>query len=530
MVSLRELVKFIKKTSIPFLILLCGMLSAEPPKYTATDLDNSLKYYYKVSKKQNLSVNDRLAILHRIKAKYKDSALDFTQLDKEIALLEGVKKTSHTKKESAHATAQRKPSYPSLKRFFVEESADSYTINLHCDKPDSYNSFLLKDPDPAAPPKIILDLYGIIDDLPKEQKEFVFKSQTVDKVKVGLFEKEPNPIVRVVVFLKKNAPYKVNAIDQGFSITVKKDASEIKSVVEPTVAVSTAPVVDPNRTVGVPSKKYEYRIEPGDVLGINIYPADELSRETPVSPDGNISLPLIGVVAAKGETPENLSEILKKRYAKFISKPDVVVIVKQYAKRHVFITGEIKTTGAFPYKENFRLMELISQAGGFTEKANRREIKVYRGEGPSKKTFLIDIEDIIKSGDFTKDFQLAPGDIVEVPPGARKISVLGDVKNPGNYDYRENIKLIEALSLAGGFSDSAKISQITILRKEGGVTKTLKVNADDILKGKTDDIPLNPEDTVYLPKKTLSSATWWVQNVMPWLSLISLILIIRAGI
>ncbi len=510
-------------------VSLINFLPENLSAYTQDDLEASLKYYYKVSSSQNLSPNDRLAILLKIKSKYKGKNLDFTELENAISLQEKQRKKT-IRKEEPFKEKSRKPPISSVKKITVDDLGDSLNVEIISDKPKSSNSFLLKDPDPLVAPKIILDLYGVTVDFTKEEKEIFVKSETIEKVKAGQFEKEPL-IVRVVVFLKKPANYQIKEKDSGFSIVVKKENSEIKKETpppSPAVAVETS-----KRDIRVESpviKRTGYKIEPGDILTVNIYPAEELSREVVVEPGGEITLPLVGVLNAKGETVEKLSEKLKKLYSKYISSPEVSVIVKQYAKRRIFITGEVKSTGGFPYRENLRLIELISQAGGFTEKANRRGIKIYRGEGASKKTFIVDIDEIIKTGDFSKDFLLEPADMVEVSVGAKKISVLGDVRHPGNYDFRENLKLLEAISLAGGFSETAKISSVSILRKEGDKTKFIAVNVDEILKGKKADIELKVDDTIYLPKKTISSANWWLQNVMPWLSLLSLILVIRAGI
>lgn len=273
-----------------------------------------------------------------------------------------------------------------------------------------------------------------------------------------------------------------------------------------------------------------YKIESGDVLQINVYPAKELSQEAVVQPDGTVSLPLAGSVLAAGMTTAELAKSVAEKLSRYVANPQVSVNVKQFSGRYVYIIGEVKTVGSYPYKKDMRLLDLISASGGFTDGANRKEIKVYRGKDRDKKTYTVNIEDIIKTGNFANDFVLQPQDTVEVPRGRIQVAVLGEVKNPGYYDWHENLKLVELLSLAGGFSNASNITAITILRVEGSKTIPIKVNLKKILSGDSPDIIIKSQDTVYVPQKAIASASWLISTIFPLLSLISIILVIRSGL
>jgi len=589
-------------------------------QYTQKDLDASFNYYRRLSDTQKLSPNDRLAILNRILEKYSSTdGLDLSKVKLEIKKQQSAKNQKTATTPIANTAAQKSapshhPNPPSQPQAIInassaspspskdkknqpdnkanvsnshhlflwdailEETDNEYILNLIADKPESQNSFILKDPDPQEPPKIILDLYGLSEKIKNQsKKEIDFPpetSATLKKIKIAQFEKEPAPVVRVVFFLKKPTRYSIKDTDTGVSVILLKDDSDkgkkilsaksdtaTKSDGMPPTAstkvpaavpapsasfadikttvttVASAPPTDylqpPTDSPQIPQAKTAYRIEPGDVLSVNITPAEDLSRDVAVSPDGDITLPLIGVVRASGNTTSRLAESLARAYSKYISNPEVSVTIKQYARRTVFITGELKSTGGFPYKDGLRLLELISQAGGFTDKADRKRIKIIRGDGGSRKTFIVDTEEIVRTGDLARDFVLEAGDMVEVPEGVKKkISILGDVRTPGYYDYKDGLKLVEAVSMAGGFTDTARITKVSILRKSSGDTQSqpITINLDEILKGTKSDFAIMPDDTIYIPRKSISSANWWVSNVLPWLSLISLILVIRGGL
>jgi polysaccharide export outer membrane protein len=308
----------------------------------------------------------------------------------------------------------------------------------------------------------------------------------------------------------------------------------ITDVVESTFTFASSPAaVKTLDTFEKTSKNVaeDYLIDNSDILGITVYPSDELSREVVVQPDGNITFPLIGAVQAKGLTVKKLEAKMAQSLSRYVSSPQISITVKQFSRRQVFITGEVKGVGAYNYKDNLRLLEFISSIGGFNDTANRTEVKIYRGPPTQRQIHLVNVAEIVKTGDFSKDFMLEPGDIIEVQKGQAKISILGDIRSPGYYDYKENMKLIDLVSLAGGFNDSAKITEVSIIHQINDNERTTKsVNFKKILSGKDKDAPLYSGDTVYFPKGKMESANYFVNTILPWLTLITLVIAIKGGI
>ena len=330
------------------------------------------------------------------------------------------------------------------------------------------------------------------------------------------------------ILLKIYDKYKNTSIDKsGLLREIKKVKPDFQE--ENSTEIKSDKKIQETKPPESEKEKEGYRIEQGDVLSIFVQPADELSRETIVLQDGTIDFPLIGNVKAKGLTAKELSKVIEQGLSLYVTKPSVSVRVKYFSRRQVFVMGEVLRPGAYEYRENLRLFDLITTAGGFTQFSGTKNIKVHRGEPQDRKTINVDLDEILKSGDLSKDFILEPGDIVEVPRQPKKISVIGEVRTPGNYDWKENMFVLDAVSVAGGPGDLAKLGSVKVFRETGTSRKTFEVNLKKVMSGNTQlDKKLEPGDIVFVPKKTLASGQWFVNTVLPWLSLISLVLVIIA--
>jgi polysaccharide export outer membrane protein len=170
-------------------------------------------------------------------------------------------------------------------------------------------------------------------------------------------------------------------------------------------------------TAATPGKNLDidYTIKNGDVLSIIVYPADELGREVTVQPDGNIEINLIGSIKVTGLSANALARALEARLSAFVKNPQVSVIIKKFSGYQVFVTGAVRTTGAYDYHEGLKVMELTSKAGGCLDEAQITKIRVIRGEGGNKRIYVVNLDHIMNKGRTEKDIALYPGDVVFVP-------------------------------------------------------------------------------------------------------------------
>lgn len=105
----------------------------------------------------------------------------------------------------------------------------------------------------------------------------------------------------------------------------------------------------------------------------------------------------------------------------------------------------------------------------------------------------------------------------------RRVAVIGEIRSPGFYEYRDGMKMLELVAQAGGLADTARASKVTILRE--GEKDGMRVNFQAVLDGDvTRDVALRPGDTIYIPKTILNKKSTWISNnILPYLTLSTLI-------
>jgi polysaccharide export outer membrane protein len=181
-----------------------------------------------------------------------------------------------------------------------------------------------------------------------------------------------------------------------------------------TVAGNSAADVAP-RSAGAGQLPPRYVIGPEDVLSIVFWGYKEMSADVVVRPDGKVSLPLLNDIDAAGLTPEQLNDRLAAAAGKYVQDPTATVVVKEIHSRKVFITGSVAKPGAFSLMGDTTVLQLIAVAGGLSEYANSKNIKIMRYENGHTVTFPFDYKAVVKQKHLEQNILLKPGDTVIVP-------------------------------------------------------------------------------------------------------------------
>jgi polysaccharide export outer membrane protein len=168
----------------------------------------------------------------------------------------------------------------------------------------------------------------------------------------------------------------------------------------PKAAAST----DPNYVIGAQ-----------DVLDISVWKEPEVSRVVPVRPDGRISLPLLNDVQAAGLTPAALAAQLTENLKKYVTNPQVTVIVTAINSQRVYLLGEVTRPGAFPMIPGMTVLQAISSGGGFTQYARIKAIYVLRNENGKQVKYPFNYKEVISGKKPEQDIPLKAGDTVVVP-------------------------------------------------------------------------------------------------------------------
>jgi len=153
-----------------------------------------------------------------------------------------------------------------------------------------------------------------------------------------------------------------------------------------------------------------------DVLVVHVWKEPDVSRTLPVRSDGRISLPLVGEVQAAGQTPVQLEEEIAGKLQKYITDPQVTVIVQEINSEKFNILGQVAKPGAYSLTRETTVLDAIASAGGFRDFAKQKAIYILRqklGGGESRIPF--NYKDVIKGKNAGQNIRLEPRDTVVVP-------------------------------------------------------------------------------------------------------------------
>jgi polysaccharide export outer membrane protein len=185
------------------------------------------------------------------------------------------------------------------------------------------------------------------------------------------------------------------------------------------LAVALSGSVSAEEPVAAAADPGEYRIGPEDTLHIVVWKNETLTQTVPVRPDGKISLPLVNDLPAAGLTPMQLRKILTQKLAAYISDPEVSVIVQDVRSFKVSVIGEVKEAGRYELKGPSTVLDVLAQAGGFSEFASPSRIVILRSEGDRMKRIPFNYNKVVSQrGEHppeAENFYLQPGDVVVVP-------------------------------------------------------------------------------------------------------------------
>jgi len=158
-----------------------------------------------------------------------------------------------------------------------------------------------------------------------------------------------------------------------------------------------------------------YVIGPEDLLDISVWKEPDLTRTVPVRPDGKISLPLLDDVQAAGQTPTQLAAQVTESLKKYVTGPQVTVIVTAINSQRIYLLGEVTRAGAYPLLPAMTVLQALSSAGGLTQYARAQKIYVLReGDGGQVK-LPFDYKDFLKGGNPGQNVVLKVGDTIVVP-------------------------------------------------------------------------------------------------------------------
>lgn len=266
------------------------------------------------------------------------------------------------------------------------------------------------------------------------------------------------------------------------------------------------------------TERYQYRMGPGDVFRLSVWSDEVLSGQYKVGPDGDITLPLFGTIPLQGLTREEAAARIQTRIEEQYRDPRVSVIVEEFNNNNVFLLGAFEWPGEYKLESQVTLLQALSLAQGFKTTADTSGLTITRGNDT---IYKINLEDLVHGGNMALNVRLFPGDVVYLPENThRVVHVLGEVASPGLVPVGRGIDILRALAGAGSVTEDAILDEVRVIRRQGDKVRMITVNVEAILEdgALAANIPLQPDDVVYVPTRGLAQFNYVLRQVSPSLS------------
>ena len=162
----------------------------------------------------------------------------------------------------------------------------------------------------------------------------------------------------------------------------------------------------------------EYIMTPGDQLQIYVLGHPDISSTRAnydsaytVRPDGKMNFPLVGEIDVNGLTVYEFTQLLTKELSEYIINPKITVNVAKLGTTRIFVMGEVSKQGMYELTKSHRVLDALGAAGGFTQKAAKKDIYLVRNVGtPEENVQKINILNYMKKGDISQNVVLQEGD------------------------------------------------------------------------------------------------------------------------
>ena len=235
-----------------------------------------------------------------------------------------------------------------------------------------------------------------------------------------------------------------------------------------------------------------YKLASEDVLSINVVNYTNLSvPQVMITPDGTISLPLLDPIQASGKTTMELTQILTKKWRRYVINPSVSVALVQKHRETVILSGFVAHPGPADYRPDMHVLNALANAGDALPNGDLEHVVVTHADR-TKQT--LDLSHPETKGGTAADLLVEPGDVVYVPEARAEFSVIGEVNKPGSYEYKSDMTVLDALTAVGGVKDTADLSSAKLthngqdtkidldaLIRHGDMSQNVKLSAGDRL-------------------------------------------------
>ncbi len=245
----------------------------------------------------------------------------------------------------------------------------------------------------------------------------------------------------------------------------------------------------------------EYLLGSGDVLDIAVFQVEELNKTVRVNGRGSIILPLLGEIQVAGLTARAAEQQLVQGLTEFLHDPQISVFVAEYRSQEISVLGAVQEPGIKSVTRSRTLLEILTLAGGITEKAGSQIYVQTTDVDPDTQQSLarntiIELRQLLSTPEY--NLVLKGGDTVFVPK-AGTVFVEGAVNNPGAFPLEVETTVLKIIAQAGGPKYEAIEDKVQIIRQDGdddGKPDIITINLDEVRESGQNDVVVQDGDIV----------------------------------
>ena len=248
-----------------------------------------------------------------------------------------------------------------------------------------------------------------------------------------------------------------------------------------------------------------------------------------------IAFPLIGDVQVDGRNVASVSNEIRERLLQYLLEPKVSVVVREFNSLDYTLYGEVVNPGVYPLTTEVSITGAIARAGGLT-KGHFRASSVELADlthaflARNGQVMPVDFVRLIRHGDVRFDIELQPGDYIHIPSGlSKEVYILGEVRAPALFAFRESMPMSRTLALAEGFTPDADLSSIHIVRGALHNPTVIVADFEMVISGRAQDVQLEPGDIVYVPPTALTRYSRTIDKILPTIQALQVGLILSGS-
>ncbi|MGB6032660.1 MAG: SLBB domain-containing protein, partial [Bacteroidota bacterium] len=213
-----------------------------------------------------------------------------------------------------------------------------------------------------------------------------------------------------------------------------------------------------------------YALGPGDEVLVSVWGETRLNYQLTVNRDGDVVVPDIGPVSARGQTIDQFRTKLLRRMSSIYSglmdgdagaNSFLDVSLGKLKTIQVLVMGEVLRPGGYPMPSMSTVLHAVYAAGGPRVDGTLREVRIVRG---GKAVRTVDLYSFILRGEQGGSFQLQDGDVVHVRPVGRRVAVVGEIMRPAIYELKKGESLGDLVSMAGGLRFNTYFERVHVQR------------------------------------------------------------------